>query len=453
MCVGRRMCVYTKHGVKFAEKINIGDELLTFDKNRNLCITKVKEVFKRNVREILNLKISGGMQIKVTPEHPLYVEERGWIEAKDLSEGDEILVVRNRRGIKQRKSLPIKKDYHLGYFIGALASDGSVWRNAVRLEVNEKQFAEKFASSVEASFGLSAKVEHIQKPSGFLKKTIEQYRVRVVCGELIRLVEDIFEGKKKAKTFHLPRIVLENKEIFKGFLHSYLDGDGSIYIDKKGKFKYARIYSNNKVFLEELASALQSRVGKHGDNGEYGLHVPAQWLFDLKRKDFYKPFIPSKDIFKFKNYEIRSIEKIELKEKRFKGYDVYNFSCSPENTFIVNGVWVHNCEHHLLPFIGKAHVAYIPKGGRVTGLSKIARVVEILSKRLQVQERLTTEIADIIMAKLKPLGVMVVVEAEHMCMSMRGVKKPGVMTVTSAVRGIFKENEKTRSETLALIKG
>ncbi|MBM3247891.1 MAG: GTP cyclohydrolase I FolE [Candidatus Omnitrophica bacterium] len=110
------------------------------------------------------------------------------------------------------------------------------------------------------------------------------------------------------------------------------------------------------------------------------------------------------------------------------------------------------CEHHLLPFIGRAHVAYIPKGGRVTGLSKIARVVDVLAKRPQVQERLTSQIAEIIMSKLKPLGVMVVLEAEHLCMSMRGVKKPGTMTVTSAVRGIFKENQKTRSETLALIK-
>jgi len=110
------------------------------------------------------------------------------------------------------------------------------------------------------------------------------------------------------------------------------------------------------------------------------------------------------------------------------------------------------CEHHLLPFIGTAHVAYIPKGGRVTGLSKIARVVDVLSKRLQVQERLTTEIAETVMSKLKPRGVMVVLEAEHLCMSMRGVKKPGTMTITSAVRGIFKENQKTRTETLALIR-
>ena len=110
------------------------------------------------------------------------------------------------------------------------------------------------------------------------------------------------------------------------------------------------------------------------------------------------------------------------------------------------------CEHHLLPFIGKAHVAYIPKGGRVTGLSKIARVVDVLSRRPQVQERLTTAVAEAIMSKLKPLGVMVVIEAEHMCMSMRGIQKPGTITVTSAVRGIFKDNEKTRAETLALIR-
>ncbi|MDD5060448.1 MAG: GTP cyclohydrolase I FolE [Candidatus Omnitrophica bacterium] len=110
------------------------------------------------------------------------------------------------------------------------------------------------------------------------------------------------------------------------------------------------------------------------------------------------------------------------------------------------------CEHHLLPFLGKANVAYIPKNGRVTGLSKLARVVDILARRPQVQERLTTQIAEIVMNKLRPLGVMVVIEAEHLCMSMRGIKKPGTMTVTSAVRGIFKEDEKTRSEALALMK-
>lgn len=111
------------------------------------------------------------------------------------------------------------------------------------------------------------------------------------------------------------------------------------------------------------------------------------------------------------------------------------------------------CEHHLLPFAGVAHVAYIPKGGRIVGLSKIARVVEILSRRLQIQERLTKQIADLINENLNPLGVMVVIEAEHMCMSMRGAKKPKSITVTSAVRGSFRTKSATRAEAMTLIRG
>jgi GTP cyclohydrolase I len=111
------------------------------------------------------------------------------------------------------------------------------------------------------------------------------------------------------------------------------------------------------------------------------------------------------------------------------------------------------CEHHLLPFAGVAHVAYIPKAGRIVGLSKIARVVDIFSRRLQVQERLTKQVADIIDEHLKPLGVMVVIEAEHMCMSMRGAKKPKSVTVTSAVRGSFRTKSATRAEAMMLIRG
>jgi len=111
------------------------------------------------------------------------------------------------------------------------------------------------------------------------------------------------------------------------------------------------------------------------------------------------------------------------------------------------------CEHHLLPFAGVAHVAYIPKGGRIVGLSKIARVVEAFARRLQVQERLTKEIADLIDTALNPLGVMVVIEAEHMCMSMRGAKKPKSQTVTSAVRGSFRTSSATRAEAMTLIQG
>jgi len=110
------------------------------------------------------------------------------------------------------------------------------------------------------------------------------------------------------------------------------------------------------------------------------------------------------------------------------------------------------CEHHLVPFFGKAHVAYLPEeGGRIAGLSKLARLIDGFSKRPQVQERLTGQIANAIEEKLRPRGAAVVIEAEHLCMSMRGVKKPGTSTVTSSMRGIFRNNPSSREEVLQLI--
>ena len=110
------------------------------------------------------------------------------------------------------------------------------------------------------------------------------------------------------------------------------------------------------------------------------------------------------------------------------------------------------CEHHLVPFFGKAHIGYIPRAGKLTGLSKLARVVDVLSKRPQLQERLTTQIVEALQKKLNPLGVIVVIEAEHMCMTMRGIKKPGSRTITSSVRGVFEREAKARAEALQLIK-
>lgn len=141
-----------------------------------------------------------------------------------------------------------------------------------------------------------------------------------------------------------------------------------------------------------------------------------------------------------------------LREDPGKYFDVI-FGEKHEELVLVKDIPLFSmCEHHLVPFFGKAHVAYIPKEGRVTGLSKLARAVEAVAKRPQLQERITSTVADTIMEKLKPHGVVVVIEAEHMCMTMRGVKKPGSITVTSAVRGCFEKDSAARAEVFSLIR-
>jgi GTP cyclohydrolase I len=132
---------------------------------------------------------------------------------------------------------------------------------------------------------------------------------------------------------------------------------------------------------------------------------------------------------------------------------VVTFEADHDEMVLVRDIALYSiCEHHLVPFHGRAHVAYIPgDDGRITGLSKLARLVDGFAKRPQVQERLTTQIADAIVTALAPRGAFVMIEAEHLCMSMRGVRKPGTLTVTSAVRGLFKESAATRAEVMSLL--
>lgn len=141
-----------------------------------------------------------------------------------------------------------------------------------------------------------------------------------------------------------------------------------------------------------------------------------------------------------------------LSEDPKKHLEVYFQEEKYEELVLVKDIPFYSvCEHHLVPFFGKAHVGYLPKDGKLTGLSKLARVVDTVAKRPQLQERLTATVADSIVEKLDPYGVIVVVEAEHMCMTMRGVKKPGSSTVTSAVRGAFVNDSKSRAEVLSMI--
>ncbi|MDA2809738.1 GTP cyclohydrolase I FolE [Nocardiopsis sp. RSe5-2] len=131
------------------------------------------------------------------------------------------------------------------------------------------------------------------------------------------------------------------------------------------------------------------------------------------------------------------------------------FEAQHEEMVLVKDIELYStCEHHLVPFYGSAHVGYIPNAkGQITGLSKLARLVDVYARRPQVQERLTTQVADAVMEHLDPRGVIVVIEAEHLCMTMRGVRKPGAKTVTSAVRGDFRNRDRTRAEAMSLILG
>ncbi len=128
------------------------------------------------------------------------------------------------------------------------------------------------------------------------------------------------------------------------------------------------------------------------------------------------------------------------------------FPAEYEGIVLVRDIEFHSlCEHHLLPFFGRAHIAYIPGAGKIVGISSLAKALEVFAKRPQVQERLTAQFIDLIVSRLKPKGAMVVIDAEHLCMSMRGVKKPGARVVTSAVRGSFRSKESTRLEMLELL--
>jgi GTP cyclohydrolase I len=131
------------------------------------------------------------------------------------------------------------------------------------------------------------------------------------------------------------------------------------------------------------------------------------------------------------------------------------FDADHDEMVLVRDIEMYStCEHHLTPFFGFAHVGYIPnEKGQITGLSKLARLVDLYARRPQVQERMTSQIADALMSVLEPSGVIVVIEAEHLCMSMRGVRKPGAKTVTSAVRGVFLDSDRTRSEAMSLLIG
>lgn len=435
-CVPSKQTVNAVSGSKQAREVEVGDELWTLAAG-NVAKTTVTQISSHQTRDLVEVTTERG-SFRVTPDHPLATPQ-GWMEAKDVA-GTFIEWTHARKLCRDRWQP--KLGYDFGYVIGTVCADGTVADRYVSLVVNDEEYAKKFAESLHRSFGIDAKLEPVERPSGYLERMVPGFRVRVVSSYLADLMRQYVGGDAHHQRQRFPMVVLNNLETFNGFLDGYVDGDGCRDEGRAGR----RITSSNVPFLEDLATLIGARFSP-------SIGVTSQlWVADswLRRHGFPQGDYAT-DLIESEYVQVESVEPVTATGT--KPYTVYSFTCDPHPTFLINGHLGHNCEHHLVPFHGVAHVGYIPdEHGRVTGLSKLARLVDLYAKRPQVQERLTSQIADALARKLQPRGVIVVIEAEHLCMAMRGIRKPGARTTTSAVRGLLKTSAVSRAEALDLIR-
>lgn len=436
-CVPSKQTVNAVGGRKQARDVAVGDELWTLA-GGNVAKTTVTQISSHQTRDLVEVTTSGGRFV-VTPDHPL-ATPKGWMEAKDV-EGTFIEWTHAKKLCRDRWEP--KLGYDFGYVIGTVCADGTVGGRYVSLVVNDRDYAKKFAESLYRAFGIEARLEPVERPSGYLERMVPGFRVRVVSSYLADLLRQYVGGDANHMRQRFPMVVLNNIETFNGFLDGYIDGDGC-----RSKRSAGRIISSANVpFLEDLATIIGARFSpKIGTASQ--LYIADSWF----RRHGFPQDDYATDLIESEYVEVLSVKPITATGT--KPYTVYSFTCDPHPTFLISGHLGHNCEHHLVPFHGVAHVGYIPdERGRVTGLSKLARLVDLYSKRPQVQERLTSQIADALERKLTPRGVIVVIQAEHLCMAMRGIRKPGARTTTSAVRGLLKTSASSRAEALDLIKG
>ena len=441
MCVASKQIVNAVSGAKKAAEVAIGDELWTLEKGF-LAKTKVTAVSTRKTYDVVLVSTSGGT-IKVTRDHPIKAEH-GWCEAGDLRPGDRVEWFPPRKLC--RRKFCVVPGYQLGYLLGAVASEGSIQaKRRISVVVGDRSFAERVAEAWKVAFSISPRVESIEVDSGFLGRKVPMCRVRVVSSyaaeKISRWLKLPYDCRDKTRGFRFPEVVTSSREMTHGFLDGYIDGDGTRV--KTG----SHIITANATFARELAAYLETPVGRVRE-GISTVYVSDRWHQPgwLRRHGFRQQsewYVPQDSGY-------AEVVSVQPAPKSTKPTTVCSFTCEPHPTFLVGGHLTHNCEHHLLPFIGKAHVAYAPRG-RVVGLSKLARLMEGYARRPQLQERLTAQIADALYKDLGSRGSIVVIEADHSCMTMRGVQKPGSITVTSAARGIYEESEGLRAEVMALI--
>ena len=436
-CVPGKQTVNLVGGAKPARDVRLGDRFWTLVDGK-VEQTEVVEVNSHQKRELVEVVTEKG-RFQVTPDHPLATPQ-GWQEAKDV-EGSYIEWTPPRKLCRRRWQPMV--GYEFGYALGALCSDGTVGDTYVSLVVNDRDFAKRFAYALDHAFGIDASIEEVERPSGYPQRQVEGFRVRAVSSYLADLMRQYVGGDAHHQRQRFPRVVMSDEITFRGFLDAYVDGDG--YRSKCGRGRM--LTSTNAAFLEGIAQVIGARFTPKTPE------ISRLWIADdwVMRHGFSQESHRT-DLIESQWVKVESVQRLEANGA--KPYTVYSYKCEPHPTFLISGHLTHNCEHHLLPFHGNAHIGYIPNSqGRVTGLSKLARLVDLYAKRPQVQERLTSQVADALVRKLEPRGVIVVIDAEHLCMGMRGVRKAGSTTTTSAVRGIFRSSASSRSEALSLIRG
>jgi GTP cyclohydrolase I len=435
LCVPSMQTVNAVGGQKPARDVRAGDELWTLVNGR-VRTTKVVRVQARKTRELVEVRTEEGT-FRVTPDHP-FATPQSWTEAKDL-EGTFVEWTAPRSLCRPRYAPTVGYDF--GYAVGAICADGTVSKRYVSLVVNDQEYAKRFAVSMERAFNVRAELEAIERPSGYLRRPVAGWRVRIVSSYLAELIRQYVGGDAHHMRQRFPRVVLSDDSTFSGFLDGYVDGDGCQVPMRRQRV----VTSGNAPFLAGLAEIIGARFTPRTDIVSK-LYIADSWM----RRHGFPRESHRTDLIESCWVPVEEVRPVHADGA--KPFTVYSFICEPHPTFLISGHLAHNCEHHLTVFHGKAHVAYIPnEQGRITGLSKLARLVDGLARQPQVQERLTAQIADAMVERLQPRGALVVIEAEHLCMSMRGVRKPGAVTVTSAVRGSFRDSMSTRMEAMNLL--
>ena len=435
LCVPSMQMVNAVGGQKAARDVRLGDELWTLANGR-VQPTRVTRVQARKTRDLVEVRTEEGT-FRVTPDHP-FATPQGWTEAKDL-EGTFVEWTAPRSICRPRHAPTVGYDF--GYAVGAICADGTVAKRYVSLVVNDPEYAKRFAVSMERAFDVHAELEPVTRPSGYLGRPVAGWRVRVVSSYVAELIRQYVGGDAHHLRQRFPRAVLSDESTFAGFLDGYVDGDGFRSKHSAGRL----VVSSNVPFLIDLSNIIGARFSP-SVSGASRLYIADSWM----RRHGFRQESHRTDLIESRWVPVEEVRPVHAGGT--KPFTVYSFTCEPHPTFLVSGHLSHNCEHHLTVFHGKAHVAYIPnEQGRITGLSKLARLVDGLARQLQVQERLTAQIADAMVERLQPRGALVVLEAEHLCMSMRGVRKPGAVTVTSAVRGSFRDSMSTRMEAMNLL--